>query len=265
MKSGFPQDQSALLILLAGALLASCKTSGDLAKGPKYQDPTSDIKTVETTTGNESDEPTLQKYEVVKGDFEDYKARKEAELKVAQEQIRELELKNQKLAEEIQKIRSLGVPQTVIDGGSTLPEGKTGAPLLWDLAKKDIDLGQCEKAISPLNELVKTYPKDAKVLPALLNLGACHYKLTHYEDAVLTFNQAIDKFPKKADLAFAWFGQGVAFSKMKRADDSKLFFEELIRRHPKSAEAKVAQKILSKKEKIPEDIFPIGSPRWSKL
>ncbi len=247
-----------LLLIVTG-----CKTSGQLARSKNtYQEPVS-IKTVENSsqTNSASDENLVREYEMLKGELENQRFKTESEKSQLELKIKDLETKNKSLVEEIQKLRS-GQTQPIIDAGTQIPAGKSGAPLLWELALKDLNAGQFEKAVTPLSELIKNYPKDAKTFSATLALAAAHFQLSHYDESVLLFNQAIDKYPKKSDLAFAWFGQGVAFAQMKRAEDSKLFFEELVRRYPKSNEAKLAQKILNKKEKVPSDLVKIGSPRW---
>jgi tol-pal system protein YbgF len=280
--------------------LGACRTSGDIATGrdDRYVDPTN-VQTIDTppsaTAGMApvpgSPDQLQAELAVARGDLENVKyasAQEEAQLRA---RIAELEAANQRLIQENSQLHggapaepnaaasnaaSTGVMSPVvtpapgsasthqkpIEVHGAMPE-KSGAPLLWELAQSDLKAGRYEKALSPLGELAKTYPKDPLALYALLGAGMAQYHLKQYSDAAVTFNQVIDKFPKKKETGIAWFGQGAAFVALKQNDDAKVLLQEVARRYPNSTEASAAKRMLKHKEKAPSDLFAIF-PSWDK-
>jgi tol-pal system protein YbgF len=279
--------------------LNACRTSGDIASGrdDRYVDPTN-VQTIDTppsaapgaATAQTSPEQLQTELAVARGDLENAKYASTQEETQLRARIAELEGENQRLNQELHggaptdgsstpnTAASTGVMSPVVTPapGATssstrqkpievhgaMPE-KSGAPLLWELAQNDLKAGRYDKALSPLSELAKTYPKDPLALYALLGAGMAQYRLKQYSDAAVTFNQVIDKFPKKKETGIAWFGQGAAFVALKQSDDAKVLLEEVARRYPNSTEANAAKRMLKHKEKAPSDLFAIF-PTWDK-
>ena len=241
-------------------LIAGCRTSGELAASRADDDPTN-VKTVEAPETQPSAAPTLenlqQELDIARGNLENTQAQAKQDKEKLEARITELETQNKSLQDEMAKLKT-SAPAKPIAVDGALPNGKSGAPLLWELAANDLKAGRFDKAISPLEELVKTYPKDKLAFQALFQLGLTQYRLTRYSDSALTFNQVIDRFPKKKETALAWLGQASSFAQMKQLEDAKLIFEELAKRYPNSPEAATAKKIAKKKEKVPADLFPLA-------
>jgi TolA-binding protein len=242
-------------LIVTWLVLASqvaCQTSQDIAKGQEYVDPT-EVKTVESTSSNsgENFDSLKQEIAVLKGQVEELQFSSSQEQTKLQARIRELETANQSLNADLAKAKIVATPVE-----SKSPEGKSGAPLLWDIAQKDLQAGRFEQAQVSLQEIGKSYSKTKYALSAAVLLGLTQYKLKKFEDAALSFNQVIEKHAKEPVAALAWFGQASSFAQQKQEADAKLFFEELTRRYPKTSEAKLAARIAQKKDKVPADLFP---------
>lgn len=247
--------------------LVSCVTSTELAQKDNYVDPTN-VATVEVPNPalqTKSTEAIEREYDTLKGRLE------ETEFKA-----RQLEEENKKLAEELAKAKAppaVVTPTTAVSNdhpanallNDSAEKGnkKTGAPLLWELATKDIKEGHYKESLSPLGELVKTYPKDPSAFFAMLAMPMIHYRIENYKEAALEFNQLIDKYPKRSETSIAWFGQGAAFFKLGQKEDSRLFYEETAKRFPKSDAAAAAKKYMAtRKGGAPKDLF-LTFPHWS--
>lgn len=242
-------------------LLSSCITSGSVASGRDgYEDPTS-VKTVENTqldSGTNGDEASglAREAAILKGELENSQVlSKQAEEKYLA-RIAELEGQNLLLSQQVQKLKTLEPPTPTAT--VTTGPAKSGVSLLWDSAVKAIRAERVEKAIVPLEEIVRTYPKDPQFFAALVNLGLAQYRNKDYSGSAQTFNQVIDKFAKRKEVPLAWLGQAAAFSQLQQLDDAKLLFEEIIKRYPGTLEAKFAKRVIQKKEKVPLDLFPFS-------
>ena len=268
--------------------LSACVTSGDLASGrdngDNYEDPT-EVQTLDAAPTGEVATPTTAEKPAPApraapsaprseeaapvGNVESLR-RENAVLSGQVEESRfrvtQLESENAKLKEELEKAKNAvpppaAVPPALANTGESA--GRTGAPLLWELARKDIAANRFKEAITPLEEILKSYPDDEHVPLATLALGMAHYNLEQYKDAALAFNKVIDRHPKTPGAAVAWFGQGACFFKLNQKDDSKLFYQEVLRRFPKSPAAKQASKWLEKKKGgAPGNLFA-AFPDWA--
>lgn len=242
--------------LLTLGTLTACKTSRDMVRGDREDD--DPIKTVENpavkNTGpsaaySESTEELKRELAITQGDLESLRAQSLRDKEDLNKRIADLELEKQKLADENQKLKGTPVQDEETE--------KQSAESLWMDARKDLREGKIETGERNLRVLIKDYPKDKNVYPAMLLLGMAQYRLGQFKEAALTFNQSIDRFPKKPDITLAWFGQGAAFVQLKQGEDAKLFFEECIRRNPKSLEAREARKLMKKRAKAPADLFAL--------
>ncbi len=249
--------------------LGACKTSGDVSSR-RDSDP-SGVKTVESDTRDgepQAGHDNLKaRIAILEGQIEDVLHNSNREQEALKAKIAELEDENTKLKT---KLASGGVPaQEPVTVQGELPSDKTGAPLLWELAMKDLRSGQYQGALSPLSELIKQYPKDKRAFEAAVTLAMTQYELAKYKEAALTFNQIIDTHAKNPFLSIAWFGQGAAYARIDSKDDALLFFEQVTTKYPKSAEAKEVKKILaqqtkkSKALKVPTSLFS-AFPHWLK-
>jgi TolA-binding protein len=269
--------------------LSACVTSGDLASGREsgdnYEDPT-EVQTLDaaptsdsaTTTAEKTtpaprvapSNPRSEEAAPVVGNVDSLR-RENAVLSGQVEESRfrvtQLESENAKLKEELEKAKTAVpppaavVPPALANTGESA--GRTGAPLLWELARKDIAANRFKEALTPLEEILKSYPDDDHVPLATLALGMAHYNLEQYKEAALAFNKVIDRHPKTSGAAIAWFGQGACFFKLNQKDDSKLFYQEVLRRFPKSPAAKQASKWLEKKKGgAPGNLFA-AFPDWA--
>lgn len=266
--SRFARGFAPVFAFLSLALVSACVTSTDIAGGEgddDYVDPTN-VTTVNPNAGTHpvtgqampaqgAENENLQRdYDVLKGKLE------ESEWKA-----RNLEAENKRLAEELAKAKApppapSPVPSPIPVTGD-LPN-KTGAPLLWDLAQKDLKRGRFKEALVPLEEILKSYPKDAHAPFAMLAVPMVQYRLENFKEAALGFNQVIDRYPKRQETAIAWFGQGAAFFRLNQRDDSKLFYGETSKRYPKSEAAIQAKKYLARKKGgAPKDLFSVF-PEW---
>lgn len=252
--------------VIAGlSLLGSCKTSSDLARarGREFVDPTNVVtseSTVNVSQTSAQSEDLERQIEILKGQLEEEKLSAARNQEILNAKIQELQGVNAALVAQLGNVKA---PEPSLSGAGET--GAQGAEKLWNLAMEDLAQGKFEVALSGVSEIAKTYPKDKLVFDALMMKGLLHYKLTQFNEAALSFNQVIDRFPKRKSIALAWFGQGASFAQMKRPDDSKIFFEELVRKYPQSPEAKRAEKILTKKEKVPADLLPLAQGKNGKI
>ncbi|MBS1985576.1 MAG: tetratricopeptide repeat protein [Bdellovibrionales bacterium] len=248
--------------LALGLGLVGCVTSGDVATNNKenYFDPTN-VKTVDSgavATVPPHLENIQRELDVTRGRLEE-----------ASHRIQALEADNKRLTDELAAAKNPPPPPPPAASVATAPipvaedlPKKTGAPLLWELAQKDIQAGRFKEALVPLEELLKTYPKDPHAFYAALGVPMLQYHLENYKEAALNFNQIIDKYPKNSETGIAWFGQGASFAKMGQKDDAKLFYEEAAKRYPKSKVATEAKIFLAKKTNLaPKDLFTTF-PDW---
>lgn len=241
--------------------LASCVTSSQLAQKDTYVDPTN-VRTVDAPAASANNDAISRELDIVRGQLED-----------AQHQVQLLETENRRLGEELAKAKapppaapaaSAGVPPALGSDGPAAGSQKTGAPLLWELAQKDLADGRSKEALGAFQEILSSYPKDARVLHSSLAAAMLQYRLENYKDAALAFNQFIDKNPRRTEAAIAWFGQGAAFNRMGQREDAKLFYEETVKRFPKSEAAAEAKRFMGRRGTAgaPKDLFSVF-PKWA--
>jgi len=248
-------------------IMSSCKTSGDLASG-RDQAENPEIQSIENpalSTQMSTSEPQdiNKKLSMAEGELETLRAQTENEKEQLRIRISELEKQNQTLQEEMTKNTPASViPPQNQQAGAKDPKNTPAveeSEALWNAALEHHKNAAHDKVLSTLETLFSNHPKNKVQLESLILMGLTQYKTQAYNDAAITFNSVIDKFPKRKEVALAWFGQACAFAKLKQSDSSQLIFGELLKRYPKSTEAALTKKILSKKDKIPSNLFALSS------
>ncbi len=201
---------------------------------------------------NESMAELQRELAVTQGDLENLRVQSLKEREELNKKLSDLEVEKQKLIDDNNRLRGLGV--AAAESTEVL---KKSPQATWELVRKELREGRVREAIPVLNGFLKDFPKDKNVYVGLILLGMSHYRNGEYQEAVLSFNQALDKFSKKKDISLVWFCQGASFHQMKQYEDAKLFLAETIKRNPKGIEAREAKKLTKKKAKAPVDLFAL--------
>ncbi len=244
-----------LLSLLSLMCLFACRTSGDVARGKDYVDPT-EVKTeTEAPAAVKEETPAHEdlsrQLAIVLGENETLKATHKREILVLAERIAFLEDENKKLKE--------SAAQNAVVAEEQAPKNDVE---LWNLALKNVQKQNYEKSAQNFEMLMSSYPKSAYLLHAHLGRAMSLYGNGDVKESALVFNQIIDRFPKRKEVSLAWFSQGCAFFKMGQRQDAKLFFTETTTRFPKTEEAGIAKLILAQKKRPPSDLF-LAFPGWA--
>lgn len=250
--------------------LGGCKTSQEVARNRQvYQDPTQ----VKTVGDIDSEAPVVTQLrrdlDVTRGEIENLQFQHQKEIEGLQLQIQNLNSEKEKLVAELTKVSSSSTsvssssPQSVSSSHEPISSSEsTGAESLWALAMSDLNALNYESSLKLFEDFGRLYSKNSRAPYSVLAVGLIKYKLGHFREAALSFNQVIDMAPKQNFSALAWLGQGASFGQLKQNEDAKLFLNEVKIRFPKSAEAILADQILKKTRKIPEDLMT-RFPAWA--
>ncbi len=225
-------------------------------KGPPALPADVEAQDIGVSSSRPSHEELQRQLDVARGEIENLKYQHEQSLKELTDRISSLE-------EENQKLKASGA--TVGGAPSVGKNSEETVKLLWDLGLASLSKGDRLRAIDSFKTLADTYPKHALAHSSLLALGMLYYGQQNFKDAAIRFNSAIDRFPRKKNgISLLEFGIAASVHHLGNKEDAKLFFEDLVRKYPKSAAAAQARAVLSKKSKLPEDLFKVF-PNWLDL
>lgn len=251
------------------AMLASCKTSGDLksgddsrgavdASGVRTLDapPSSGVGEIAVSNEPASGESVQRQLITTQAELEELRMQIERER--AEWSARQLaaEENNRKLQEALAQRTVAPAPVPVASEDKNTPD------LLWNQALEAVQKKNDEEALVALKTLLSTYPKSKRTWGGTIVSGMVEYRMKNYNGAAIHFNQAIDLASKRAvGPSLPWYFQGMAFLKLKKKDDATLFLGELDRRFPKTPANAKAKAVQSGKNRVPNDLFA-DMPNW---
>ena len=144
-------------------------------------------------------------------------------------------------------------PPVPIDPGSQPPLTSSGGPpptssappvpaeILYQNARRDMEGGKPDLALSEFREFIKYYPTSDLAANCQFYIGTIHFGRNEFEDAVKDFDAVLEKYPKGNKTPDAFFYKGLSLVKMGRSKDARKEFTSVMQQFPHSEAAEKAK------------------------
>lgn len=134
-----------------------------------------------------------------------------------------------------------GVPNDTTTGDSVITEDKLDPQKLFQIARRDMNAKDYERARKEFEEIAAKFPSDPVAADCLYWIAEIHYIQKQYKDAIAQYKGALERYPQSAQLASAIFKTGLCYQKLKDPENMKKTWNDLIRKYPYSDEAMQAK------------------------
>jgi tol-pal system protein YbgF len=142
-------------------------------------------------------------------------------------------------------------PPPSSDSSGPQPLSSSGAPpnsvppvpaeVLYQNARRDMDGGKPDLALSEFREFIKYYQTSDLAANCQFYIGTIHFSRNEFEDAVKDFDAVLEKYPKGNKTSDAFYYKGLSLVKMGRSRDARKEFSSVIQQFPHSEAAEKAK------------------------
>jgi tol-pal system protein YbgF len=115
---------------------------------------------------------------------------------------------------------------------------------LYNSAKQTYEKKQFAAAREQFKAFLTVYPKSELSDNAQFWIGECYYSEKDYEKAIIAYDDVIKKFPKGAKVPAALLKQAFCWLALGDKTFAKSLLKQVIRDHPRSEQAKIAKEKL---------------------